>query len=167
MNLFGINGGELLVLIVLALLLLGPEKIPEYTRMLRDGVKKLRQMGEVAKTQFKEETGTDFDEVDWAKYDPRQYDPRRIIREALSEPLDDLQKSITDDGTTPSTSGAESSRKPRPRPAAGIPAVPEASAAAVAAVGTQMGDKAEEVAEQQAATEPEAPLPTPFDSEAT
>lgn len=30
--------------------------------------------------------GEDFDEVDWRTLDPRQYDPRRIIREAL---LDD------------------------------------------------------------------------------
>ena len=30
--------------------------------------------------------GEDFDDVDWRTLDPRQYDPRRIIREAL---LDD------------------------------------------------------------------------------
>ena len=30
--------------------------------------------------------GADFDDVDWRTLDPRQYDPRRIIREAL---LDD------------------------------------------------------------------------------
>ena len=30
--------------------------------------------------------GPDFDDVDWRTLDPRQYDPRRIIREAL---LDD------------------------------------------------------------------------------
>ena len=30
--------------------------------------------------------GPEFDEVDWTKLDPRQYDPRRIVREAL---LDD------------------------------------------------------------------------------
>lgn len=90
MNIFGINGGELIVLVVLALFLLGPEKIPEYTRKLGDWIRQLRRMAEGAKEQFKDETGTDFDEVDWQRYDPRQYDPRRIIRDALSEPLDDL-----------------------------------------------------------------------------
>jgi sec-independent protein translocase protein TatB len=29
--------------------------------------------------------GPDFDDVDWKKLDPRQYDPRRIIREALTD----------------------------------------------------------------------------------
>lgn len=83
----GINGSELIILIVIALVVLGPEKLPEYTRSLTQWIRRMRDMAEGAKTQFKEETGTDFDEVDWRKYDPRQYDPRRIIREALSEPV--------------------------------------------------------------------------------
>ncbi len=35
------------------------------------------------KDRMREEMGPEFDEVDWKKLDPRQYDPRRIIREAL------------------------------------------------------------------------------------
>jgi sec-independent protein translocase protein TatB len=34
---------------------------------------------------MREELGPDFDDMDWKKLDPRQYDPRRIIREALQE----------------------------------------------------------------------------------
>ncbi|WP_022906713.1 hypothetical protein [Curtobacterium sp. B18] len=36
-----------------------------------------------AKDRMREEMGPEFDEVDWQKLDPRQYDPRRIIRDAL------------------------------------------------------------------------------------
>lgn len=100
MNIFGINGGELIVLAVLALLLLGPEKIPQYLRTLREWIRKARVFAEGAKDQFKEETGTDFDDVDWQKYDPRQYDPRRVIREALSEPIEDLETSLKDAKST-------------------------------------------------------------------
>lgn len=82
----GINGSELIILIVIAVIVLGPEKLPEYTRSLTEWIRRARDMAEGAKTQFKEETGTDFDSVDWRKYDPRQYDPRRIIRDALREP---------------------------------------------------------------------------------
>ena len=32
-----------------------------------------------------DELGEGFEDVDWKKLDPRQYDPRRIIREALLE----------------------------------------------------------------------------------
>lgn len=71
---------------MLAIVILGPEKLPEYTRAFTDWLRVMRDKAEGAKAQFKEETGTDFDEVDWRKYDPRQYDPRRIIRDALREP---------------------------------------------------------------------------------
>ncbi len=49
-------------------------------------------MANGAKTQISEEMGDDFQELDWKKLDPRQYDPRRIIREALQEDLNPAQK---------------------------------------------------------------------------
>jgi sec-independent protein translocase protein TatB len=42
-------------------------------------------MANGAKDRMREEMGPEFDEVDWAKLDPRTYDPRRIIRDALLE----------------------------------------------------------------------------------
>ena len=38
-----------------------------------------------AKNQLASEMGDEFNDVDWRKLDPRQYDPRRIIRDALIE----------------------------------------------------------------------------------
>lgn len=89
----GINGGEFIVLILIALLVLGPERLPEYTRKFTDWLRSMKVMAEGAKEQFKEETGRDFDEIEWRKYDPRQYDPRRMIREALREPVDSTRSS--------------------------------------------------------------------------
>src|SRR5690625_983758 len=117
MNIFGINGGELIVLIVLALLLLGPEKIPQYLRTLREWIHKARVLAEGAKEQFKEETGTDFDDVDWKKYDPRQYDPRRVIREALAEPIEDLESTLTDAKSSLQDAADTVVEKPAERPA--------------------------------------------------
>ena len=42
-------------------------------------------MANGARDRMREEMGPDFNDVDWKKLDPRQYDPRRIIREALLE----------------------------------------------------------------------------------
>ncbi len=81
----GINAYEFVILIVLALVILGPERLPQYAQTLARWVRQLRGMAESAKEKFKDETGTDFDSVDWKKYDPRQYDPRRIIRDALTD----------------------------------------------------------------------------------
>lgn len=80
---FGINGGELLVLIVIAIVVVGPERMPEYARQLREWVLGVRTAVDKGRAQLKTEMG---DDVDWDKLDPRQYDPRRIVREALYEP---------------------------------------------------------------------------------
>jgi sec-independent protein translocase protein TatB len=46
---------------------------------------RLRGMAKGAETRLRDEMGDDFDAVEWKSLDPRQYDPRRIIREALQE----------------------------------------------------------------------------------
>lgn len=80
------NGGELLLLIVLALVILGPDKLPTYAAKLAQFVRSARDLAEGAKVQIKEELGPGFEDVDWGALDPRQYDPRRIVREALATP---------------------------------------------------------------------------------
>ena len=82
---FGLSGEKLLILGVLAALLLGPDRLPEYARRFAQFIKGLRRMADGAQSQLKEELGDGFDDVDWRKLDPRQYDPRRIIRDALKD----------------------------------------------------------------------------------
>ena len=74
---------EIFILLVIAVLVIGPKRLPEYTQKLTNIVRELRRMASGARDQLKEETGVDLNEVDWRKYDPRQYDPRKIIRDAL------------------------------------------------------------------------------------
>ncbi|MEH0108138.1 Sec-independent protein translocase TatB [Tersicoccus sp. MR15.9] len=81
----GINGSEFIVLAVLAILLLGPERIPEYASQLARLTREVKRIATGARQQLKDELGDDFEDVDWRKLDPRQYDPRRIVREALFE----------------------------------------------------------------------------------
>jgi sec-independent protein translocase protein TatB len=77
---------KLLFIAVLALFLVGPEKLPDYAARLAHLVRAARGMLDDAKDRVREELGPDFDEEEWRKLDPRQYDPRRIIRDALLEP---------------------------------------------------------------------------------
>lgn len=83
MDFLGINGGEFVVLAILAVVILGPEKLPEYAKKLANLVKELRRMANGAREQLREEVGDEVADMDWRKLDPRQYDPRRIIKEAL------------------------------------------------------------------------------------
>ncbi|WP_159793978.1 Sec-independent protein translocase family protein [Puerhibacterium puerhi] len=82
---FDINGGELLIIIVLAVVLIGPERLPQYAAQLARLVRRGKAFVQDARTRVSDELGPEFDDVDWSKLDPRQYDPRRIVREALLE----------------------------------------------------------------------------------
>ena len=82
---FGINGSEFIVLLVVAAVVLGPERLPQYAAQLGRLVRELRRMAQGASQQMREELGPEFDDLDWRKLDPRQYDPRRIVREALAD----------------------------------------------------------------------------------
>lgn len=91
----GINGYELLVLAILAVVVLGPERLPEYASQLARLVREVRRMATGAREQLREEVGPEIDEVDWRKLDPRQYDPRRIIKEALLDDFEDAVKPVS------------------------------------------------------------------------
>lgn len=82
---FGLTMEKVLIIGIIAVFLLGPEKLPHYAAQLGRLVRQLRDMANGAKDRMRDEMGPDFDDVDWKKLDPRQYDPRRIIREALSD----------------------------------------------------------------------------------
>lgn len=132
---FGINGGEAVVLILVALVVIGPERLPRYAEQLATWVRTAREYARTAKTRLDAELGVS--DVDWQSLDPRRYDPRRIVREAL---WDDA------DGPAGATSG----------PARTVPAGRQ-----VAAVGAAAGG----VAARTGATHGAGPVP--FDDEAT
>ena len=80
---FGLSTEKFVILAIIAVFVLGPERLPHYAAQLAKLVKQLRRMVDGAKEQLSQEMGDEFSEVDWQKLDPRQYDPRRIIRDAL------------------------------------------------------------------------------------
>ncbi|WP_197462548.1 hypothetical protein [Microbacterium sp. T32] len=81
---FGVDGTKLFVLLILAAFLLGPTRLTAASAWLGRTVRQLRDFTDRAKDRARGELGTDFD--DWKSLDPRQYDPRRIIAEALLAP---------------------------------------------------------------------------------
>lgn len=78
-----INGWEWVILAVIVLIVVGPERLPEYTRQLGRIVREVRRIATGAQNRVKEELGPELDDL--RQFDPRQYDPRRIIREALDD----------------------------------------------------------------------------------
>jgi sec-independent protein translocase protein TatB len=105
---FGINPAEFLVLAVVAAVVLGPERLPEYAAQLARLVREMRKMAQGASAQVRDELGPEFDDIDWRKLDPRQYDPRRIVREALADVWDPDDPLGLKDGNQADRTGGES-----------------------------------------------------------
>lgn len=79
----GISGSELVVLLLVGFLVVGPEKLPELSRQLARVIRKVVAVARDTGDKVRAELGDDFDEL--KDLDPRQYDPRRIIREAWGD----------------------------------------------------------------------------------
>ncbi|WP_156252371.1 twin-arginine translocase TatA/TatE family subunit [Pseudactinotalea terrae] len=184
---------EIGIIILLALVVIGPQRLPEYAEQLAKLVKNVRKMATGATETIREELGDEIADLDLTKFDPRQYDPRRIVREAL---LDDIipatkpaKKATTTTaaksngstaakkpGVTPRTRTPKPVSKNGPTAVAGTAAAATATAAAATATieDAPVGDATIQdapvedapVEDAALALVPSPPLP-PFDDEAT
>ncbi|GAA1317736.1 twin-arginine translocase TatA/TatE family subunit [Leucobacter albus] len=81
----GLSIPKILIILVIAMFVLGPTRLPIYAKKFSDFIRSLKRAADGAKERLRDEMGPEFDDVDWKQLDPRQYDPRRIIRDALVE----------------------------------------------------------------------------------
>lgn len=144
---FDINGGEFLVILLVAVIVIGPTRLPRYAEQLAKLTKQARRYIQDARTRVDAELGDEARDIDWESLDPRKYDPRRIVRDALLD---------TDPPARPA--GA--------RPAHRTSAAGAATAAGAGAVARAASD-ASPLAVTSTAVVPDAPVTTPFDDEAT
>lgn len=150
---FGINLPEFTIIAVVALVVIGPERLPKYAETLGRFVREGRKMAMGLREQVREEIGPEFDDVDWRKLDPRQYDPRRIVREALADTFEDVLPTKPTSAT----------------PAAAVPAADAPKAVAAPDAPKAGPDLTKRPASPDAGTSSTAPAPTPapFDDDAT
>ena len=115
---FGLTMDKLVVILVIGVFLLGPKRLPVAAASLARIVKTLRGMADQAQGRLKEELGPEFAEVDWASLDPRKYDPRRIIADALMEPTTPPEAvAATTPSEPPVVDNVRRSTDPAPPPA--------------------------------------------------
>lgn len=79
----GINTTEFIIIALILVIVVGPEKLPEFAAQLGRLVREVKAIATGAKARVKEELGPDFEEL--KNLDPRQYDPRRIVQDALKD----------------------------------------------------------------------------------
>ena len=111
---FDLSMWKLLVLGVIALIVFGPDRLPQLARDAGRTLRQLREMAQAARTELKSELGDTVGEFDFSDLNPRTF-----VRKHL---LDDLDSDLTSAGhtaTTASTPGTTAGAgAPAPAPAA-------------------------------------------------
>ena len=142
----GVSGSEFLVIILVAVIVIGPQRLPEYTRKLTQAVRRLRVFLDDAKEQIAEEVGPELADLNLSDLDPRNYDPRKIVRDALGEDLDAIRKDLAN----PIQSVAKDARD-----AASDAVKTEAASRSKKSLSRMIDDRAEQAREERRA-QPEA-----------
>lgn len=96
MTIFGIGPVELLIIIVIALVVVGPERLPEMLHQVGVGVGKLRKMVNDLRDQARTELGDDYDNFEQMSRQLRDLNPRRQIQELSRSLLDETGMSKVD-----------------------------------------------------------------------
>ena len=130
---FNIGPMELMVLAVIGLIVLGPDRLPGLARDAARMLRTLRDMATGARQQLREELGPEFADVDLRtlnprtavqravfgedvpdlrKYDPRRLNPGAVVRDAILGE-DEPQKPVS---MTKEPPAASNGSRPRPRP---------------------------------------------------
>lgn len=129
---FGLTMEKLILIGLIAVVLIGPERLPAAADSLRRAIVHLRGRAKTAQERVRDELGPEVTDVDWQRLDPRRYDPRRIVREALFADAEPIASTST----------------PTPTPGAG-----GGGAGSVADTGSdRSADQGEEPAEARADT---------------
>ena len=135
---FGIDAIELILLIVLGVLLFGPEKLPEFSRKAARVVVAVRDIANNAQTQLRQELGPEYADLDLKDLNPKAFiskhmsaevalieETKRDLRGA-KDTVRDAKKSITEAATLArtETKGIEAAVKGKDKVAAAARPLP-------------------------------------------
>ena len=81
---FGIGLPELMVIAIVAVVVFGPERLPEFAKQAGRFVRQLRNLAQSAQSQLREELGPEYADLRLTDLDPRQ-----AIRKHILEALED------------------------------------------------------------------------------
>lgn len=97
---FGVGLPEFAVLAIVALLVFGPDRLPEVARQAGRMVRTLRTMANNARDQVADELGPEFRDLDL-----RDLNPRALVQKHILDPIDDDGPTQTRPGHRPLKQG--------------------------------------------------------------
>lgn len=81
---FGVGLTEMAVIAFVAILVFGPERLPDLARQAAQIVKQVRRMANTARDELRAELGPEY-----ADLELRDLDPRQIVKRHIAEALED------------------------------------------------------------------------------
>ncbi|TWH41161.1 sec-independent protein translocase protein TatB [Rhodococcus rhodochrous J38] len=82
---FGLTLEKLFLVAVLAGIVIGPQRLTGYAHHLAGAVRSLRDFIDKTRSDAERDIGISLHPQEWESLDLRQYDPRRIVSDALHE----------------------------------------------------------------------------------
>ncbi len=80
---FGLTFEKLFLVAIIAGFVLGPQRLPGYAHRLGRAVRTLRHFVDSTRSTAEAEMGVPLRRSEWESLDLKQYDPRRIVADAL------------------------------------------------------------------------------------
>jgi sec-independent protein translocase protein TatB len=81
---FGIGLPELMVIVVVAIVVFGPDRLPDFARQAGRMVRQVRKFTDSARDEIREELGPEFSDFELSDLDPRRA-VRKYIDDAWNE----------------------------------------------------------------------------------
>jgi len=97
---FGVGLPELAVIAFVAILVFGPDKLPDFARQAGRMARKVRAFANEARDELREELGPEFADLDF-----KDLDPRAIVRKHIIEAMNDDEDEEVKAAATPLAEG--------------------------------------------------------------
>jgi sec-independent protein translocase protein TatB len=108
--LLDINGPEFILLLIIAIILFGPERLPDLARKAARLVRYLRTAAGNAQQQLSKELGPEFENVDLRDLNPRAFVQKHLLDD-MEPVIADVKADVSDVGKTIKDSSSDLTQK--------------------------------------------------------